>query len=128
MVLVIAAYSPFAGGQGLRTTHYCLLEHIRYSGRELGRVSGLYRPVELWARLTGRRVLRLIVMTISVLIMWKPTELGSKNLPRGILFGAKREDEIAARASGINTIAYKILALAVGGLFVAMARGLMPTS
>jgi len=67
-------------------------------------------------------------MTISVLIMWKPTELGSKNLPRGILFGAKREDEIAARASGINTIAYKILALAVGGLFVAMARGLMPTS
>ena len=63
----------------------------------------------------------LIVMAVSVLIMWKLTDAGSKYVRTGLLFHAIREDEIAARASGINTIRYKILAFAIGGLFAGIA-------
>ena len=66
----------------------------------------------------------LIAMTVSVLIMWKLTDAGSKYIRTGLIFHAIREDEIAARASGINTIRYKILAFAIGGLFAGLAGAL----
>ena len=66
----------------------------------------------------------LIVMTISVLIMWKLTDAGSKYVRTGLIFHAIREDEIAARASGINTIRYKILAFVIGGFFAGLAGAL----
>jgi len=66
----------------------------------------------------------LIVMTISVLIMWKLTDAGSKYVRTGLIFHAIREDEIAARASGINTIKYKILAFVIGGFFAGLAGAL----
>lgn len=66
----------------------------------------------------------LIVMTVAVLIMWKLTDAGSKYVRTGLLFHAIREDEIAARATGINTIRYKILAFAIGGFFGGIAGGL----
>ena len=66
----------------------------------------------------------LIAMTASVLIMWKLTDAGSKYIRTGLIFHAIREDEIAARASGINTIRYKILAFAIGGLFAGLAGAL----
>ena len=66
----------------------------------------------------------LIVMTVSVLIMWKLTDAGSKYVRTGLIFHAIREDEIAARASGINTIRYKILAFAIGGFFAGLAGAL----
>jgi len=74
----------------------------------------------------GQYYIALIVMVISVLIMWKLTDAGSKYVRTGLLFHAIREDEIAARASGINTIRYKILAFAIGGLFAAIAGALYP--
>ena len=66
----------------------------------------------------------LIVMTVSVLIMWKLTDAGSKYVRTGLIFHAIREDEIAARASGINTIRYKILAFVIGGFFAGLAGAL----
>ena len=66
----------------------------------------------------------LIVMTVSVLIMWKFTDAGSRYIRTGLIFHAIREDEIAARATGINTIRYKVLAFAIGGLFAGIAGGL----
>jgi branched-chain amino acid transport system permease protein len=63
----------------------------------------------------------LVVMTISVLIMWKLTDAGSKYVRTGLIFHAIREDEIAARATGINTIRYKILAFAIAGVFASLA-------
>ena len=66
----------------------------------------------------------LIIMTVAVLIMWKLTDAGSRYVRTGLIFHAIREDEIAARALGINTIRYKILAFAVGGLFAGIAGGL----
>lgn len=68
----------------------------------------------------------LMVMAASVLIMWKLTDAGSKYVRTGLIFHAIREDEIAARASGINTMRYKILAFAIGGLFAAIAGALYP--
>jgi branched-chain amino acid transport system permease protein len=66
----------------------------------------------------------LVVMTVSVLIMWKLTDAGSRYVRTGLLFHAIREDEIAARATGINTIRYKILAFAIGGFFAGLAGAL----
>jgi branched-chain amino acid transport system permease protein len=66
----------------------------------------------------------LIVMIVSVLIMWKLTDAGSRYIRTGLIFHAIREDEIAARAVGINTIRYKVLAFAIGGFFAGIAGGL----
>jgi branched-chain amino acid transport system permease protein len=66
----------------------------------------------------------LIVMIVSVLIMWKLTDAGSRYIRTGLIFHAIREDEIAARAVGINTIRYKMLAFAIGGFFAGIAGGL----
>jgi branched-chain amino acid transport system permease protein len=65
-----------------------------------------------------------VVMTISVFIMWKLTDAKSALVRTGIILHAIREDEIAARASGINTIRYKMLAFAIGGFFAGIAGGL----
>jgi branched-chain amino acid transport system permease protein len=56
--------------------------------------------------------------------MWKLTDAKSALVRTGIILHAIREDEIAARASGINTIRYKLLAFAVGGFFAGIAGGL----
>jgi branched-chain amino acid transport system permease protein len=63
-------------------------------------------------------------MTVSVLIMWKLTQFENKNVRTGILFEAIRESELTARAAGINTITYKLVAFAVGGLFAGLAGAL----
>jgi branched-chain amino acid transport system permease protein len=63
----------------------------------------------------------LLVMTASVFIMYKLTDARSTLIRTGLIFHAIREDEIAARATGINTIRYKILAFAIGGLFAGLA-------
>ena len=52
-------------------------------------------------------------------IMWKITD--SKT---GLIFHAIREDEVTARASGINTTRYKLLAFCLSGLFAGIAGGL----
>ena len=88
-----------------------------FTGGELG-VSGL-------ARISDSRTLdyfiSLLVMVVSVLIMWKLTDAKSSFIRTGIIFHAIREDEIAARASGINTIRYKLLAFIVAGFFAGIA-------
>jgi branched-chain amino acid transport system permease protein len=85
------------------------------TGGELG-VSGI-------DSLAGSRVTEYyiaITLMISLgFIMWKIT--ASKT---GILFHAIREDEVAARASGINTTKYKLLAFCLSGLFAGIAGGL----
>jgi len=92
----------------------------KVTGGEFG-ISGL-RP--LADTDIGIYYICLIAMTVSVLIMWKLTDAGSKYVRTGLLFHAIREDEIAARASGINTIRYKILAFAIGGFFAGLAGAL----
>ncbi len=60
-----------------------------------------------------------IAMLVLCFAMWKITDS-----PMGLIFHAIREDEVAARASGINTLRYKLLAFALGGLFAGVAGGL----
>lgn len=85
------------------------------TGGELG-VSGLTRlaPTRL-----AEYYVALGTALVLVLAMWKITD--SKV---GLIFHAIREDEIAARASGINTPLYKILAFCLSGLFAGLAGGL----
>ena len=92
----------------------------KWTGGEFG-IPGL--PA-LAATKVGEYYICLIVMTVSVLIMWKLTDAGSKYVRTGLIFHAIREDEIAARASGINTINYKILAFVIGGFFAGLAGAL----
>ncbi len=61
------------------------------------------------------------VMLVSVMIMWKLTDAKSVLVRTGLIFHAIREDEIAARSAGINTIRYKLLAFMVGGFFAGIA-------
>ena len=88
-----------------------------FTGGELG-VSGLDR---ISSSRTIDYYISLAVMIVSVLIMWKLTDASSSFVRTGIVFHAIREDEITARASGINTIRYKLLAFAVAGFFAGIA-------
>ncbi len=65
-----------------------------------------------------------LVMMVSVFIMWKFTDARSGLIRTGIILHAIREDEIAARASGINTIRYKLFAFIIGGFFAGIAGAL----
>ncbi|MEW6423278.1 MAG: branched-chain amino acid ABC transporter permease [Bacillota bacterium] len=85
------------------------------TGGELG-ISGV-------ARLAKTRVAEYyytyFLMVALIVIIWKITD--SKV---GLIFHAIREDEIAVRASGINTTFYKLLAFCLSGLFAGIAGGL----
>jgi len=85
------------------------------TGGELG-LSGL-------ERLAKSRVVSFYVITtlmiLLVVIMWKITDSNT-----GIIFHAIREDEVAVRASGINTTRYKLLAFCLSGFFAGIAGGL----
>ncbi len=85
------------------------------TGGELG-LSGLDRLAK--SRVTAFYI-TVILMFVLVVIMWKITD--SKT---GIIFHAIREDEVAVRASGINTTRYKLLAFCLSGFFAGIAGGL----
>jgi branched-chain amino acid transport system permease protein len=90
------------------------------TGGEHG-ISGL--PALSGSRMTDYYI-TLIVMLASVFIMWKLTDSRSGMVRTGIILHAIREDEIAARATGINTIRYKMFAFIVGGFFAGLAGGI----
>jgi branched-chain amino acid transport system permease protein len=69
----------------------------------------------------GEYYICLITMIVSVLIMRSLTQFENRNVRTGAIFRAIQEDEITARASGINTITYKLVAFGVGGLFSGIA-------
>jgi branched-chain amino acid transport system permease protein len=94
-----------------------IFANTQFTGGELG-ISGI-------DRISDSRVadyyISVVVMLVSVFIMWKLTDAQSGLVRTGIILHAIREDEIAARASGINTIRYKLFAFAVGGFFAGIA-------
>ena len=92
----------------------------KYAGGEYG----IWGLPQLAATLLQEYYIVLAVTIASVLIMWKLTDAGSKYIRTGLIFHAIREDEIAARATGINTIRYKILAFTIGGFFAGIAGAL----
>jgi branched-chain amino acid transport system permease protein len=60
----------------------------------------------------------LVIMVVSIAVLLKITR--SKV---GLIFQAIRDDEIAARASGVNTTYYKLLSFSLSGLFAGLAGG-----
>ena len=91
-----------------------------FTGGELG-ISGIERLA--FSRNVSYYIV-VVVFTLSVFIMWKFTDAESKLFRVGLILHAIREDEITARASGINTVYYKFLAFAVSGFFAGIAGGL----
>jgi len=85
------------------------------TGGELG-ISGIDRLVR---SRVGQYYIAVVVMIVLVVIMWKITD---SNM--GIIFHAIREDEVAVRASGINTTRYKLMAFCLSGFFAGMSGGL----
>jgi len=85
------------------------------TGGELG-LSGLERLAK--SRVTAFYI-TVILMFVLVVIMWKITDSNT-----GVIFHAIREDEVAVRASGINTTRYKLLAFCLSGFFAGIAGGL----
>lgn len=74
-------------------------------------------------RLSGSRQTEYYIAVTAMIclgfVMWKITD--SKI---GLIFHAIREDEVAVRASGINTTKYKLLAFCLSGFFAGVAGGL----
>jgi branched-chain amino acid transport system permease protein len=66
----------------------------------------------------------LVIFIVSAYIMYKLTDLKSKVLRLGVLLHAIREDEIAARISGINTTRYKVISFTASAFFAGIAGGL----
>jgi len=85
------------------------------TGGELG-ISGIDRLVR---SRVAQYYITVIVMVFLVVVMWKITD---SNI--GIIFHAIREDEVAVRASGINTTRYKLMAFCLSGFFAGMSGGL----
>jgi branched-chain amino acid transport system permease protein len=86
-----------------------------FTGGELG-VSGITR---LANTRVGDYYVAVLIMLGLCFLMWKITDSNT-----GIIFHAIREDEIAVRASGINTTRYKLLAFSLSGFFAGIAGGL----
>ena len=86
-----------------------------FTGGELG-ISGMDRLVR---SRVAQYYITVIVMVVLVTVMWKITD---SNI--GIIFHAIREDEVAVRASGINTTRYKLMAFCLSGFFAGIAGGL----
>jgi branched-chain amino acid transport system permease protein len=85
------------------------------TGGDLG-ISGI-------SRLSGSRIgdyyITVVLMLGLTTLMWKITDSNT-----GIIFHAIREDEVAVRASGINTTRYKLLAFSLSGFFAGLSGGL----
>jgi branched-chain amino acid transport system permease protein len=86
-----------------------------FSGGELG-VSGLRR---LMVTPTGNYYVAAISMLVIVFGLWALAD--SKF---GIVLHAIRDDEVAARASGINTLRYKLIVFAIAGAAAGFAGAL----
>ena len=91
-----------------------------FTGGELG-IYGLKR---LSPSILGDYYIVNLTMLVSVYIMYKFTDAESKTWRTGVILHAIREDEIAARISGIDTTKYKLLTFAVSGFFAGIAGGL----
>jgi branched-chain amino acid transport system permease protein len=80
------------------------------------------------AYLSSSRVLNyyivVLIMICSLLIMYKITDPKSKILRIGLMLSSLREDEITARASGIDTTRYKLMIFAISGIFGGIAGGI----
>ena len=97
-----------------------ILLGIVYIFRDItGGELGIYGLSRLGSTMFQEYYITLILMVTLGLVMWKITD--SKV---GIIFHAIREDEIAVRASGINTTKYKLLAFSLSGFFAGIAGGL----
>ena len=86
-----------------------------FTGGELG-ISGLKR---ISNSLVGNYYIYIVAMLVLCTVMWKITDSHT-----GIIFHAIREDELAVKASGINTTRYKLLAFCLSGFFAGIAGGL----
>ena len=100
-----------------------IMYYKEYTFGELGvgGISKIYRTDDIIQSREIEAYISLAVMLVSVFIMWKFTDAKSTIVRTGLLFHAIREDEIAARACGINTVRYKFLAFAIGGFFAGIA-------
>ena len=93
-----------------------LLAFPDFSGGELG----MYGVPRLTNDLIGNYYIAVIAMLVSVFGMWK---LADSRF--GLLLHAIRDDELAARASGINTPRYKLAVFAVSACAAGFAGALL---
>lgn len=91
-----------------------------FTGGELG----IFGLKSLSQSMNLNYYLVIIIFVVSAYIMYKITDAESKFLRIGIILHAIREDEIAARTSGIRTTRYKFIAFAASGFFSGIAGGL----
>lgn len=85
---------------------------------------GIYGLTRLSNSPTLNYYIIILVLICSLFVMYKLTDSRSKFLRTGLIFRAIKEDEITARASGIDTVKYKLVAFGTSGFFAGIAGGL----
>jgi branched-chain amino acid transport system permease protein len=92
----------------------------KFTGGEVG-LAGI-------SRLSNTRLQEYYVIVgvtlVCLFVMYKFVDAESKWVRTGIVLRAIREDEITARASGIDTTRYKMLSFGMSGLFAGISGGL----
>jgi branched-chain amino acid transport system permease protein len=88
------------------------------TGGTLG-VSGIGSVAPLSSSPVVEYYVAVALMVVLGFVMWKITDSNT-----GLIFHAIREDEVTARASGISTTRYKLLAFSLSGFFAGIAGGL----
>lgn len=91
-----------------------------FSGGEMG----IYGVTRLASSSLTIFYIILIIMILSLVVMWKLTDTKSRIIRTGVIFAAIREDEVSARASGINTSLYRTLGFCFSGFFAGLAGAL----
>jgi branched-chain amino acid transport system permease protein len=89
-----------------------------------GGEAGLYGLTRLAESKISAYYAILGITICSIFIMFKFTDAKSKIVRTGLILRAIREDEMTARASGIDTVKFKLLAFAMSGFFAGIAGGL----
>ncbi len=95
------------------------------TGGELGvsqiiTTSGMHKVARLSPSVVTNYYVCVLALLVLGGVMWKITD--SKI---GVIFHAIREDELAVRASGVNTVRYKLLAFCLSGFFAGIAGGML---
>jgi branched-chain amino acid transport system permease protein len=88
-------------------------------------IAGIPRPDLGFFKITNPNQLHFLIIGVAVGVAFIAVRLADSRIGRGWTY--TREDEVAAEATGVNTVRMKLLAFALGAAFAGVAGGFFST-
>jgi branched-chain amino acid transport system permease protein len=88
-------------------------------------ITGIPRPDFGFFKITNANQLHFVIIGFAVLVAFVAVRLADSRIGRGWTY--TREDEVAAEATGVNTVRMKLLAFALGATFAGLAGAFFAT-